>query len=426
MKTVYIALIIGFFLLLMIILLIVISGSKKNDDTPTPSPDPNPDSNSDQSSTMTPTGVDVSTLSLSLPESTVQTSEKVRPQCGLTKNGTVLFVKVEAAKLYKDKTIDFTKLDSMLSKMPADQNAVVRLYFNGGKGENYMPEFITSASDYTERGSSLADWGSSTVQTEVKKLMKELVVHLRDNNKVMLFQWGVGFWSEFHVSGTDLVEGENWPSSAYLDELSSILKSNAGDLQMATSVGVGDKTRPISDTFRVDKRYGLFWDTFLQKNEDETEYIMGLYKNADFDGRKLTSMMGGEYSNKSPVLTDALLTLSQKGLKKRWMSYIMPNGSSTSKVMTSSPEKLQVLSDTCGYDMSIVKMGSKANKTELIVENTGIAPPYYDMYFYSGETRLEPSLRLLQPGKGVLVSGNAALSTLTIKGDRYAKDITFS
>ncbi|KNC80659.1 hypothetical protein SARC_06973 [Sphaeroforma arctica JP610] len=81
--------------------------------------------------------------------------------------------------------------------------------------------------------------------------------------------------------------GINFPSPAQVDILFDIVNVNRGPPQVTVSVGVGDKKRVLSDSFRTHS---------TMTKGIESAYETSLYNGCKYNERVYT-MKGGEFSN---------------------------------------------------------------------------------------------------------------------------------
>ena len=227
--------------------------------------------------------------------------------------------------------------------------------------------------------------------------------------RLAFLEVGFGHWSEYHIYGTTLHLGKNFPTKAFQRQFFQHLDTIMTDIPWAVSIDAGDKTySPVTESsILMKKRFGLFDDSFMHETHEIGSGIGYNEKcwNAIGKGtRWQTGVCGGEISYYSS--NDQKNFLSPDGLYGRtWeeqaakyhITFMIANDAPRGGVAT--PTRFRKGSMATGYRFVVKTCETDGTSTRLLVTNEGIAPLYRDAWFAVGDVRSETSLRGLLPGE---------------------------
>ncbi len=300
---------------------------------------------------------------------------------------------------------------------------------DGNKGTTAVPAYIKARADYNETFSEdpggdgptyYADWSNAELKRFTLQFYTDFAQRYAHDPRLAFLEVGFGHWSEYHIYGTKLQLGKNFPSKDFQRQFFEHLDTIMTDIPWAVSIDAGDKRySPVAgDASLMRKRFGLFDDSFMHKSH-EIESGGGFNEkcwNAIENGtRWKTGVCGGEISYYSP--DDQRSFLSTEGLyghtweeqaAKYHLSFMIANDAPRGGVAT--PTRFREGSMATGYRFVVKRCETNGKATRLTVTNEGIAPLYRDAWFAIAGVRSAVSLRGLLPGEERLIEIPAAPS----------------
>lgn len=289
---------------------------------------------------------------------------------------------------------------------------------NGVKGATAVPDYIKTLSDYHETYSAnpggdgptyYADWSNSELQWFTRQFYTDFEAQYGNDPRIAFVEVGFGHWSEYHIYGTTLQLGQNFPSKQYQTEFFQHLDTTM-TLPWLVSVDAGDShyTAMQTDAGMRGCTFGLFDDSFMHS---EHELSQGDGWNEQCwqwcDPQKTrwhTGVNGGEISYYSS--SDQKNFLNPAGMygvtweqmaAKYHMTFIIGNDAPSGKYATAT--RMTEAALAAGYRFRVTAAESDGTSTRLTVTNKGVAPIYYDAYFAIGTVRSAESLKGLLPGQ---------------------------
>ena len=300
---------------------------------------------------------------------------------------------------------------------------------DGKKGTTAVPAYIKALPDYNETYSSnpggdgptyYADWSNSELKRFTKQFYTDLAARYGDDNRLAFIEVGFGHWSEYHIYGTTLNFGVNFPTKAYQKEFFLHMSEVMTKIPWAISIDAADDeyTPFVDDTELMALDFGLFDDSFMHKDHEigtkdgyNEECWIAIGKGERWE----TGVCGGEISYYKS--SDQKNFLNPAGMyghtweeqsAKYHITFMIANdapGSSYAK-----PERFKEGSMATGYRMKVEECVTDGTTTKVLVTNTGIAPLYRDAFFAIGTTISATSLRGLLPGEELWVEIGAPLT----------------
>lgn len=311
---------------------------------------------------------------------------------------------------------------------------------DGNRGTTAVPDYIKQRADYSETFASnpnddgptwYADWTNAELQRFTLQFYTDFARRYAHDARLAFLEVGFGHWSEYHIYGTKLELGRNFPSKAFQKQFFEHMDSVMADIPWAVSVDAGDnRYSPVAaDSSLMALTFGSFDDSFMHKSH-ELSSGGGFNErcwNAIGKGiRWQKGVCGGEISYYTP--NEQKLFLSPDGLyghtwaeqaAKYHITFMIANDAPRGGVAT--PERFREGSMATGYRFVVRGCETDGKTTRLLVANEGVAPLYRDAWFAVGDHRSATSLRGLLPGEESLIEipavANADGSNVQIVSD---------
>ena len=287
---------------------------------------------------------------------------------------------------------------------------------DGTKGTTAVPQYIKNLSDYHETYSKnpggdgptyYADWSNTELQWFTKQFYTDLAARYNDDPRIAFLEVGFGHWSEYHIYGTTLKLGTNFPSKAYQKEFFLHLAAVVRIPWLVSIDAADDSYSPVvADNTLMGLSFGLFDDSFMHAGHEigssdgyNEENWNAIGKNT----RWQSGVCGGEVSyytsnDQKNFLNPAGMygTTWEAAAKKYHISFMIANDAPSGSYGTVARFKSAGMAS--GYCFRVTDCKTDGSQTWVTVTNEGIAPLYRDAYFAIGDTRSETSLAGLLPG----------------------------
>ncbi|MBP5743150.1 MAG: T9SS type A sorting domain-containing protein [Paludibacteraceae bacterium] len=319
----------------------------------------------------------------------------------------------------------------------------------GVKGSTAVPQYIKDRTDYHETYSSnpggdgptyYADWSNTELQRFTKQFYTDFAARYANDKRLAFLEVGFGHWSEYHIYGTALDLGHNFPSKAYQKEFFQHLSSVMTDIPWLISIDAADdKYTPfVDDDDLMGLKFGLFDDSFMHEGHDigsSDGYNEENWNAIGKGTRWQTGVCGGEISYYTE--DDQHNFLNPDGMYgKTWeqasakyhMTFVIGNDAVEGSYATAA--RMKEAGNNAGYSFEITKYQVSSSSAVVTVKNNGIAPFYYDAYVTVKGTRSTTSLKGLLPGEsiectvtGLTISGSES-PALTITSDHLLDGVT--
>lgn len=290
---------------------------------------------------------------------------------------------------------------------------------NGEKGTTAVPQYIKDLPDYEETYSAnpggdgptyYADWSNEELKWFTKQFYTDFAAVYGNDPRIAFLEVGFGHWSEYHIYGTPLKFGKNFPTKEYQKEFFEHL-GGCMPLAWLVSIDAGDDTYFGLERYAKELAtlpYGLFDDSFMHSGHDKSQgdgWNEQCWRFSDPKGtRWQVGVNGGEVSYYTSA--DQRNFLNPEGMygvtweqaaAKYHMTFIIGNDAPGGQYAT--PERFTEAALAAGYKFAVLDAREKDGKTSLLVTNEGVAPIYYDAYFAIDGTRSATSLKGLLPGE---------------------------
>lgn len=297
------------------------------------------------------------------------------------------------------------------------------------KGATAVPQYIKDRSDYSETYAKnpggdgptyYADWSNAELQRFTKQFYTDFAQRYKDDKRLAFVEVGFGHWSEYHIYGTTLNFGVNFPTKAYQKEFFLHLKDVMGDIPWAMSIDAADDsyTPFIDDDELMALQFGLFDDSFMHKDHEigsNDGYNEECWNAIGQGTRWQLGVCGGEISYyKSSDQKNFLNPAGMYGhtweemAAKYHITFMIANDAYKGSYATAA--RFKEASMASGYRLKVTSCQTDGTTTRLTVTNDGVAPLYRDAYFAIGAVRSTTSVKGLLPGKQLTVEIAAPLA----------------
>ena len=331
---------------------------------------------------------------------------------------------------------DWTWFDSILDDVASRGHQLIARFryeypssrdVDGTRGATAVPAYIKQRQDYTETFAEnpnndgptwYADWTNAELQRFTLQFYTDFARRYAHDARLAFLEVGFGHWSEYHIYGTQLSLGHNFPSKAFQKQFFQHLGAVMTDIPWAASVNAGDRHySPLpDDSTLMAIPFGSFDDSFMHRSHELSSgggWNERCWIGAGHGTRWHHGVCGGEVSYYSP--NDQRNFLDPKGLyghtweeqaAKYHITFMIANDAPRGDVAT--PERFRQGSMATGYRFAVKQCESNGRATRLLVTNEGVAPIYRDAWFAIGNTRSATSLCGLLPGEERMIEIAAA------------------
>ena len=258
------------------------------------------------------------------------------------------------------------------------------------------------------------DWDSSELKWFTKRFFTDFAERYNYDPRIAFMEVGFGHWAEYHIYGTELMFGTNFPTHEYqaefLEHLSQVL-----EIPWSISIDAADDTyTPIAGNPELlALPFGLFDDSFMHRDH-EGDYNEECWNSLRYTTRWQRAPMGGEISYYSH--RDQRNFLNPNGLyghtwaeqaAKYHISFMFANDAMDGSYGT--PQHYLDGSLQAGYRFKVLDVMTNEDSTAVLVTNTGVAPIYREVNFSIGQISGNDSLQTLMPGDTTIVIFYASL-----------------
>ena len=334
---------------------------------------------------------------------------------------------------------DWSSFDALLDQVAKRKHQLVARFryeypsgkdVDGQKGTTAVPAYIKARDDYQETYSAdpggdgptyYADWSNAELQRFTLQFYTDFAQRYAHDPRLAFLEAGFGHWSEYHIYGTQLELGKNFPSKDYQKKFFKHMNQVMDGLPWLVSIDAGDSYySPIATTSTMTSiRFGLFDDSFMHEGHelsDGSGWNETLWNNIGKGTRWKKGVCGGEISYyKSSDQKNFLNPAGMYGhtweeaASKYHITFMIANDAPGSTYGTA--KRFREASMATGYRIKVKECQTDGQTTRLLVTNEGIAPLYRDAFFAIGDVRSEQTLLGLLPGRTLEVTINAVPET---------------
>ncbi|MBR6118050.1 MAG: DUF4832 domain-containing protein [Paludibacteraceae bacterium] len=293
-------------------------------------------------------------------------------------------------------------------------------------GATAVPEYIKEMEDYHEQFNNVhedgptyyADWSHPELQWFTKQFFQEFALRYNYDPRIAFVEIGFGHWSEYHIYGTELNLGVNFPSKEYQKEFFEELATYM-HLPWSVSIDAADEEySPFTKTpSMMNLAFGLFDDSFMHEEHEIGSgdgYNEQCWNAIGKGTRWKKGPCGGEISYYEE--SDQHNFLNPAGMyghtweeqaAKYHISFMIANDAPEGQYGTAARFKQASLAS--GYHFKVLDVVTDADSTLILVTNTGVAPIYTEAFFSIGYIGSSDYLNQLMPGDTLLAMVYAPL-----------------
>ena len=304
-------------------------------------------------------------------------------------------------------------------------------------GTTAVPAYIKAMPGYKETFASnpnddgptyYADWSNDSLKSFTRRFYADFARRYDNDPRLALLEVGFGHWGEYHICGTKLQLGTNFPDKEYqksfLRHVDTLFKS----LPWAVSIDAADDeyTPIVGSSTLMGLGFGLFDDSFMHSKNEKSQgdgYNEDNWISLNYANRWKNAPMGGEVSYYSS--SDQKNFLKPSGMygvtweqmaSKYHVSFMIANDAPTGSYGTK--ERFLEASLASGYKFRVTAFERTDDQARVTIKNEGVAPLYRDAYVAVNGTRGGRSLKGLLPGESATVTIPATGNLdLTIESD---------
>ena len=333
---------------------------------------------------------------------------------------------------------DWTYLEDILDKISSrNHQTIVRFRYEYPSntdvdsevpGATAVPQYIKDLPDYEETFKKnaggdgptyYADWTNAELQWFTKQFYTDFAARYNNDPRIAFVELGFGHWSEYHIYGTPLKLGTNFPSKEYQKEFLQHV-AQVLDIPWAISIDAADDlyTPIVADAELMALNFGLFDDSFMHEHHEINQgdgYNERCWRSIGADNRWQRGVCGGEVSYYTR--NDQRNFLNPEGMygwtweaasAKYHITFMITNDAPGGSYGT--VDRFREAGMAVGYSFRVLRCATNGEETRLAVTNDGIAPLYRDAYFAIDDVQSETSLAGLLPQDTLLLSIPAGLA----------------
>lgn len=301
---------------------------------------------------------------------------------------------------------DWSSFDKLLNEVASRGHQLVARFryeypsgtdVDGKKGTTAVPDYIKQRSDYNETYNEdpsgngptyYADWSNTELQRFTLQFYSDFAQRYAHDARIAFLEVGFGHWSEYHIYGTKVQLGVNFPSKTFQTKFFKHMKSIADGLPWLVSIDASDDTySPIlANSNLLNISFGLFDDSFMHKTHEigtKDGYNEQCWNSIGKGTRWKKGVCGGEISYYSS--SDQKNFLNPDGMyghtweeqaAKYHITFMIANDAPGSTYGTA--KRFREASMSTGYRIAVKECKTDGSTTRLLVTNEGIAPLYRD------------------------------------------------
>ena len=324
---------------------------------------------------------------------------------------------------------DWRVLDELLTQVASRKHQLILRWYDTYVGKpTGIPDSIVKQSGYeTTTGKSegkkteFPDWSHPALQQFALDFFSKYAERYDRDPRIAYVQVGFGLWSEYHIYDGPMKLGKTFPSLEYQRKFARHVSTQLQQTRWMISVDAANEWSPFAnDADLLQLSFGVFDDSFNHaKHAKENEPNWDTLNR----NRWKTSPTGGEFSFFEKA--DQSKALSARGphgvsfeeqAKKFHISFMIGDD----QLRFQKPYRVRDAGIACGYRFRVTRFETSASKSVVEIENTGVAPIYYDAYPTVNAVRSSTSLRGLLPTERRVfkVASGGSGPKLTITCDR--------
>ena len=348
-----------------------------------------------------------------------------------------------------DGTIQYnwTWFDNILSQVASRGHQLIARFryeypsskdVDGQKGTTAVPDYIKQRSDYHETYAKnpggdgptyYADWSCEELRRFTLQFYTDFAQRYANDPRLAFLEVGFGHWSEYHIYGTKVQFGVNFPTKEFQEQFFLHMSNVMTQIPWLVSIDAADDeySPVVADDDLMALDFGLFDDSFMHKDHEigsSDGYNEECWNAIGKGTRWQKGVCGGEISYYKD--SDQKNFLNPNGMyghtweeqaAKYHITFMIANDAPGSTYGTAA--RFREASMASGYRIVVKQCLTDGTATRLLVTNEGIAPLYRDAYFAISNVRATETLKGLLPGaeKWVEIAAPADATLLHIVSD---------
>ncbi|MBN2412641.1 DUF4832 domain-containing protein [candidate division KSB1 bacterium] len=318
-----------------------------------------------------------------------------------------------------DWTVVEQKLNSAASR---SHQSILRFWDTYPGRESSVPDYIKALPDYKNivaksenRDTGFPDWSHPEYQRFFLEFYQKFAEKYDHDPRLAFLETGFGLWSEYHIYDPEEIPGKNFPGldfqAKYFRHLDTLFQETPWMISQDAHPEARSPFAGQPDLLNI--KFGIFDDSF------HLAWKPGYnYEGWEFFGLKRyeESPAGGEILFPNQERSDYVDSNWTKESRRfgitfmiceQWLRWI-------------TIDRLRQHSMDCGYKFKVTDFKTSDNSAIVTVQNTGVAPIYYDAFVTVNGVRSTESLKYLQAGESRLfhVQAGGKNPKLTIECDR--------
>ncbi|MHC5539048.1 DUF4832 domain-containing protein [Singulisphaera rosea] len=324
---------------------------------------------------------------------------------------------------------DWGPVESLLNAIAGRKHQAVLRWHDTYVGKpSGVPAYIRELPDYQgivanseKKRTGFPDWSHPELRRFLLEFFDRFAEKYDRDPRLAYLEVGFGLWAEYHIYDGPMTMGKTFPSLAFQREFAERLAGRFHQTPWMISVdAAGDHAPYAADPKLLALPFGVFDDSFNHaRHKQENE------PNWDRMGRDRWKLApaGGEFSFFEPKDQRAALSATgphgvefSEHAAKFHISFMIGDG----QPRYQPPERIREAGMACGYRFRVTKFVASATRSEVTIENTGIAPIYHDAFPAVNGVRSQVSLKGLLPrqSRSFPVTAGGDKPTLRIESDR--------
>lgn len=324
---------------------------------------------------------------------------------------------------------DWTYFENILNDIASrNHQAVIRFRYEypgsrevdgSTRGATAVPQYIKDSEDYNETyykcedgPTYYADWSNKELQWFTKQFYTDFAAKYGNDPRIAFLEVGFGHWSEYHIYGTKLKLGTNFPSKEYQNEF-LLHVGSVMPIPWLISIDAADNayTSIVKTPEVMALDFGNFDDSFMHEGHELGSgdgYNEESWNKIGQGTRWQRGPSGGEVSYYTSADQRGFLNPAglynvtwEQAAAKYHITFMISNDAPGSTYGTT--ERFEQAGMAAGYNFAVLDGRTGKGKTQLLVANEGVAPIYRDAFFAINDTRCPQSLKGLLPGEKVVM-----------------------
>ncbi|WP_240911327.1 DUF4832 domain-containing protein [Paludisphaera soli] len=324
---------------------------------------------------------------------------------------------------------DWSPVEKFLDEVAGRKHQAVLRWHDTYVGQpSGVPDSIRSLPDYKEvvapsekKPTGFPDYSHPELRRFVLDFFDRFAAKYDRDPRLAFLEVGFGLWSEYHIYDGPMELGKTFPSLEYQREFAERMAARFHETPWMISVDAASDWAPFADDPKLlALPFGLFDDSF-----NHADHAKVNEPNWDALGRDRWKVAptGGEFSFYEPK--DQKLALAPQGphgvpFERHAAKFHITFMIGDAQPRHQKPDRIREAGQACGYRFRVTRFDASESRSEVAIENVGIAPIYHDAFPAVNGVRSKESLKGLLPveSRTFPIAAGGPAPTLTIESDR--------